>query len=369
MAAVARGSPAASMARGSRTTRRRTMGSSKGCSTRPLRRAEPGSCPPTFIRCFRGFSGAAANHLAVTLSLPLRSLPFAVVLAGLALAQGPAAGAGPTATWLTGDTHVHTDHSSDGSTPRQVIDQSAPGNNPVGWQIAAAERRGLDFLPLTDHRTYEQQWDPQWTSSKLVLVPGEEANGSPHSNVLGAVDQTADGANPDGSGAYRHVQQSIWDVHAQDGVWQTNHPDDGEMNADGTLNANASAVGVDSVEIFNTGNPEPKLEYAENRWNAGFRFGAVAASDSHFAELDPIAGPGLPATRVFAGGRSERSILDAFKAGRTTVFRGTADSPAVTLDADLDGDGVFETLGGDERRAAAGATVPLRVHVTNGIGS
>lgn len=305
----------------------------------------------------------------MTASLPLRALPVALVLTGLVLTQGPAAGGAPAGRWLTGDTHVHTDHSSDGSAPRQLLEQQGPGDTPVGWQIAAAERRGLDFLPLTDHRTYEQQWDPQWTSGKLVLIPGEEANGSPHANVLGAVDQTADGANPPGSAGYRHLQQSIWDVHAQDAVWQTNHPDDGELNDDGTVNANASAVGIDQVEIFNTGNPEPKLDYAENRWNAGYRFGAVAASDSHFSEIDAIAGPGLPATRVFATGQSERAVLDAFQAGRTTVLRNTPDSPAVTLAADLDGDGGFETLGGDERRAVAGATVPLQVHVTNGAGS
>jgi predicted metal-dependent phosphoesterase TrpH len=299
----------------------------------------------------------------------LRVTAALAVTGGLALAQSPAHSADPGPLWLTGDTHVHTDHSSDGSTTRQVISQDAPGTTSVSTQIAAAERRGLDYLPLTDHRTYEQQWDPQWTSSKLLLIPGEEANGSPHANVLGASDDLVDGANPAGSAGYRHVQQSIWDVHAQDAVWQTNHPDDGETNADETPNANASAVGVDQVEIFNTGNPEPKIDYLENRWNAGFRFGVVAASDDHFSELDAIAGPGLPATRVAAAVRSERGILDGFRAGHTSVHRGTADSPVATLDADLDGDGTFETLGGDERPVAAGKRVQLRVRVHAGTGS
>jgi uncharacterized protein (TIGR03086 family) len=31
----------------------------------------------------------------------------------------------------------------------------------------------MDFLPLTDHRTYDQHGDPQWTSSALPLIPGE----------------------------------------------------------------------------------------------------------------------------------------------------------------------------------------------------
>src|SRR6185436_426107 len=70
----------------------------------------------------------------------------------------------PIGEWIGGDTHVHDDHSSDGSSLRQGIDQGAPGNVSVADQIHQAERTGLGFLPLTDHRTYDQQWDPLWTS-------------------------------------------------------------------------------------------------------------------------------------------------------------------------------------------------------------
>lgn len=301
----------------------------------------------------------------------IRQVALAVIAASVVVSQASAHGSAEATggTWLTGDTHVHTDHSSDGSGPRQALDGQGPGNAGVGAQIAAAERRGLQFLPITDHRTYEQHWDPQWTSDRLILVPGEEANGSPHANVLGAVDQTVDGAKPPGSAAFRHIQQSIWDVHAQDAVWQSNHPDDGLINADGSLEPHASAVGVDQVEVFNSGSPELKLDYAENRWNAGFRFGVVGASDSHFVELDALAGPGLPATRVLATAHTERGILDGFRAGRTTTSRGTPDSPRVMLDADLDGDGTYEAVGGDERQAEAGSVVTLRVQVENGTGS
>ena len=87
-----------------------------------------------------------------------------------------------------------------------------PGNLPVADQIGHGERIGLDFMPLTDHRTSDQHWDPGWKSSNLLLIPGEEANGSPHAIVLGAVDTVVDGANPPGSAGSRHVQQSIWDA-------------------------------------------------------------------------------------------------------------------------------------------------------------
>ena len=296
-----------------------------------------------------------------------RWLPLVLLAPLLAPVSSGAAATDAPGTWLTGDTHVHTDHSSDGSLLRQVVDQGAPGTTSVSTQIAAALRRQLQFLPLTDHRTYSQQWDPQWTSSGLVLIPGEEANGSPHANVLGATDDLVDGGHPAGSAEFRHVQQSIWDVHAQDGVWQTNHPDDGEMEDDGRPNANASALGVDTVEVFNSGSPERKIDYAENRWNAGFRFGSTGASDNHFSEADAVQGPGLPATRVLSQGDSERDVLDALRAGRTAVTRGTPDSAVLRLDADLDRNGSFETVGGDERRASGKVT--LRVRVDNGIGA
>lgn len=137
-------------------------------------------------------------------------------------------GHAPQGIWLAYDTHVHDDHSSDGSLPRQTSGQRLPGNLSVADQIGQAERMGLDYLPLTDHRTYDQHWDPQWRSEKLLLIPGEEVNGSPHAIVLGAVDTVVDGANPPGSAAFRHVQQSIWDAQAQNAVWSTAHPDNGE---------------------------------------------------------------------------------------------------------------------------------------------
>ena len=278
----------------------------------------------------------------------------------------------PDGVWLPGDTHVHDDHSSDGSAPRQLSNQRDPGNLPVSDQISYAESVGLAFLPLTDHRTFDQHWDPLWRSDKLLLLTGEEVNGSPHAIVLGAVDTVVDGANPPGSAAFRHIQQSIWDAHAQDAVWSVAHPDDGEYTPVTGPNDNASAQGVDAVELWNaSSNPDAEIEYAENRWNRGFRFGAVAASDSHFKELRPASAPGQPTTWVFAAERSVRAILDALKAGRTTLSL-RPDGPFATIEADVDGDGRFEAMGGDEvivedRRLSKRATLRVRVKAAAGM--
>src|SRR5262245_56856566 len=46
--------------------------------------------------------------------------------------QGSGGQGAPRGMWFAGDTHVHDDHSSDGSLPRQRSRQTLPGNLPVG---------------------------------------------------------------------------------------------------------------------------------------------------------------------------------------------------------------------------------------------
>ncbi|GAC1633167.1 MAG: hypothetical protein NVS9B10_28310 [Nevskia sp.] len=277
--------------------------------------------------------------------------------------------AAPVGQWLGGDMHVHDDHSSDGSLTRQTVGQGSVGNNSVADQIGEAEREGLAWLPLTDHRTYDQHYDPLWESSKLILIPGEEANGSPHCTAHGAVDVMDQGDTPAGSPEFRSVQQSIWSAHAQDATWAIAHPDDGELNDDGTPNNRANAVGMDSMEAWNRGsNIEAEIHYAESRWNRGFRFGINGGSDDHFRELWGISSPGTPRTHVFAAAASERAILQAQRAGRTMIQLRTTD-PFVTLEADFQNDGVYEAIQGDEVFVPAGTAGKLRIHVSGGTGT
>ncbi|MDT7572567.1 MAG: hypothetical protein QOE05_2741, partial [Actinomycetota bacterium] len=275
-------------------------------------------------------------------------------------AAAPVVDAITTGTWLAGDTHVHDDHSSDGSFVRQVISQQGPGTLSVADQIGEGERTGLHWMPLTDHRTYDQHWDPQWTSSKLLLIPGEEANGSPHATCLGAVDVVVDGANPPGSPAHRHVQQSIWEAHSQGASWGIAHP--GDTNAQ-----NDSVLGANTVECWNRASEaDVEVDWAESAWNKGFRFGAAGACDCHFKEVWGAAGPGMPTTWVLAKAQTERALLDALRAGRTTL----SSSPVgafVTLEADADGDGIYEAVGGDETLVDT-ASVTLRVRVQRAAG-
>lgn len=269
--------------------------------------------------------------------------------------------------WFKGDMHVHDDHSSDGSFLRQTADDRGPGNVAIADQIGFARLMGLDFLPLTDHRTYDQHYDPTWTSDALLLIPGEEANGSPHATVHGAVDTVVQGADTDDE--LRRLQQSIWDAHTQGAIWITAHPDDGETGDDGLPNRRGDAIGIDLVEGWNRASDvEKEIDYIENRWNAGYRFGIAGGSDNHFRELWLLAGPGMPTTEVFSTALTERALLQAIAAGHTTVHAGPG-APQVRLEADFDGDGQFEALGGDEVIVPAGTPGTLRITASGAMGN
>jgi hypothetical protein len=119
-----------------------------------------------------------------------------------------------------------------------------------------------------------------------------------------------------------------------------------------------------------TSNPASSTS-TETRWNRAFRTGVTAASDCHFREVWDIAGPGEPTTWVFAADRTIRSILDALRAGRTTVSN-VITGPFLTIEGDLDGGGVLEAMGGDEvivPRRTLPSKASLRVRVQRGQGT
>jgi hypothetical protein len=317
---------------------------------------------------FNGWGGACGGTEACVVTMDAAQ--------NIAVKFSPADPTVPTGTWLKGDTHVHDDHSSDGSAARQLNDDKGPGNTGIADQIGQATRMGLQFMPLTDHRTYDQHYDWNWESSSLLLLRGEEANGSPHATVQGGVDSIVQGAARADRQPFTHLQQSIWDAHSQDANWIVAHPNDGETNDDGSFNAFANVQGMDLVEIWN-GTPDVNTPlataYAETLWNAGFRFGAAGASDSHMRELwdgegtvYPISNPGMPATSVLSKGFTERAVIHALQLGHTTLSY-DPNGPFVDLSTDLRGGG-YTAMGGDEVFVPAGTAGHLRIDVRRSAG-
>lgn len=271
----------------------------------------------------------------------------------------------PRGDWFGGDTHVHSDHSSDGSLLRQ-LDQGNAGNVAVGDQIAFGENTGAAFLSITDHRTYDQHYHPGWVSSDILLVRGEEANGRPHATVQGGVERVLQQASSD----VRAVQQSIWDARAQGAAWITAHPDRDATEDDGSPRDVAAPLGVSAVEIWNIArDTNDNIAYAETMWNRGYRFGVVAASDNHFRELRVIAGPGTPRTSLRLQGLRETEVLSALRAGHARLSA-SGIGPTLRMEAIVgEGDAKQRFQAGDEVFVPAGTPVTLELITERALGT
>jgi hypothetical protein len=316
---------------------------------------------------------------------PAAAAPGAAAAAGGAAPQGP-----PPGAWLLGDLHVHTTHSHDAATL----------GDDVEGVIRCAERAGLDFISITDHRTVACLHDPdfQGAQTPLVLLAGEEWGGHGHAGIHGLTRAPVHHSQDSGQGAAQaiaKVQATIDDAHAMGGAFILNHPVDTSNpwcwpaeRFDGievwnqqwalrnTPDLDAAAIArwmADNGMTPGSG-PQPmpevlaavaekggginwqRLKFYEAHLSAGRRAAAVGGGDTHYFAL-----PGSPTTAVYARDRSAAAVIEGIRAGRTMVLR-APDAPRLELTADRDGDGVFESMIGDSiPRAGAPLTFKVRV--------
>lgn len=315
--------------------------------------------------------------------------------------------------WLAGDLHVHTTYSHDAyGGPNElagplsqlpeplggIASGLVPGDDNTGpdefytlghtveRQFRIASARGLDYLAITDHNDIRSQSDPGFGAHGVIPVAGYEKSLAGHAQVLGShrchtsIDTAGvcEGAKP--------PLQAIADqVRADGGVFQINHPAgdsvDWHADADWAEARDGSYDGdvvPDTVEVWNiswawqppvpSGNSlDDAVRYWEGWLDRGARVAATGGSDNHWVTTTAVQGNGQPTTWVFATARSERGVIEALRAGRTTISHQPPllAAPRVVIEADRDGDGVFEALLGD----AAPARATLRVRVAQAAGT
>jgi hypothetical protein len=270
-----------------------------------------------------------------------------------------------TGTWLKGDWHMHCRHSTDST------------NNPVGRIVGFAERMGYDYLVITDHDVHvdgavaANTWaDPEYRSDSVLLFYGAELTAPRgHVNILSAEPY-------DHQRVFDARNARDWDLlklKEELGIhWSANHPH--HKNHYGF-----SFDLADSVEIWNT-SVWHKNVLSVRIWDdqllSGRMLGARGGSDAHHGvPEDPgMIVPqtleatgnyvGTPTTWIFAADRSKDAILSALKQGRASITS-NPNNPRVELYADIDADGRFEMMMGDNA-PASGAPVTFEVRLVGG---
>jgi hypothetical protein len=295
----------------------------------------------------------------------------------------------PVGFWVAGDFHVHTVYGHDTClTPTEAWDYESPDREArrpcedaytVGFRpeqrLDDAVARGLDFIAVSDHNNVVNQQDPAvlaWISAhpQFAVVPAYENSQPGHVQMLGArscydnagavpaatvecarlvTDQSAAGETALADG-----------LRADGGVFQVNHPSDGSWPG-----RFGHAVVPDTVEVWNIG-PwafQPPLPSSNDndfslRWYDGFlrsgeQVAVTGGSDSHWVTTSSVQGIGEPTTWVFVRKLSVRGILDGLLAHRTFVsaLPPVLHGPTLHLEADRDGDGVFEAIAGSQTSA------------------
>ena len=262
--------------------------------------------------------------------------------------------AGPTTgLWLKGDLHVHSKHSTD------AMDTT------VAEAIAKAASLGFDYFVLTDHDNHVEgkisTWsDPEYQSGNMVLLYGAEwTTDKGHANIFGTkpYDYAPIWAARDGDGA-----TSVAIAHAQGLHFSVNHPAAKDLWEAGF------DLEFDSMEVWTAPFVLPNSNSnAIVKWDellrGGRRLAVRGGSDSHHQhDLEStLFNIGNPTTWIHARAKTGDAVLEALKAGHVTVsYAATAER--IDFTADVDGDGTFETIVGDNV-TSAGAALRFKIEI------
>jgi hypothetical protein len=265
--------------------------------------------------------------------------------------------------WYRGDLHMHDAH-SDGSCLSQS-GKKVPC--PLYKTVESAAKLGLDFIAISDHNTishYDAMRELQPYFDNLLLIPAREITTfQGHANVYGTT-QFIDFRL--GSAQVPDINHLLHEVHNLRGIFSINHPGrpSGEIcmgcgwtvpNTDFSLVTAIEAINGDLRE-----GPGSGIAFWQEQLNKGFRLTGLGGSDNHNADIPAgsKSAIGRPTTVIYAHGLSERSILDAIRAGH--VFIDVEGTKTRTIDFEA------ETLSGsasmgDTIRAPAGTPIHFKL--------
>lgn len=269
--------------------------------------------------------------------------------------------------WLSGDLHVHSEHSSDSTL------------NPIAKIIALADTVGLQYLAITDHDNHVagdvagHTWaDPAFQNNAMIML--YSAEWTTHRGH----------GNPFSAQPYDH--QRLYDMRDDYDVkiaalieelgvhMSANHPAAGD-------HFGFSYDMVESIEVWGSAIWADDNKRAVTIWDDMLKSGraitARGGSDSHHgypgegetpsesSYQAPANNVGTPTTWVFATEWSAQSVINALDKGRASVSSNPY-GPRVEFYADLDADGEPDMMMGDHT-GASGEPVNFRVDLVGGL--
>jgi len=268
--------------------------------------------------------------------------------------------------WYQGDLHAHTMH-SDGFSCASEGGNTAPCA--AHMIAAAAGRRGLDFVAVTDHNTTSHHHglvEVQARHPQLLVLRGQEVTTfHGHANVYGtseAIDFRIGHPGVTAATVFRHARQL-------GALVSINHPgrETGERCTGCGWDApQTDYTVVDALEVVNGGNvsgPTAGEPVWHARLNEGHRLTGIGGSDDHGAGTRAGSAIGTPTTVIHADALSEAALLAGIRAGRVYIKTRGADGPDLRFDVPAQGVSM-----GDELRLASPASVDFRVRVIGGAG-
>jgi len=194
--------------------------------------------------------------------------------------------------WLKGQLHLHSTNSDGSEHPHAVI---------VDY-----ERRGYDFIAITDHRTVPSARDMA-AGTGIVVIPGEEYRGRGSDSELGVVGVAS--VLPSGLEGRAFVQAAMDSgafVAYNHPTWHIHHWPIFKMMKFGLAHA---------LEVYNAVcDWLPGASVCADKWDrlltSGLRIFGTATDDAHTPEQRDRAWVMVPA------GRDPAAIVAALKAGR-----------------------------------------------------
>jgi hypothetical protein len=265
--------------------------------------------------------------------------------------------------WYRGELHAYSSY--------------GPGSETVGRLIRRAESAGLDFLAITDPNSLQSALDPEYKSSKVVLIPamewGDAARGT--ALVYAPSEVLPLEVTPE------EAQALAVRLQARGGLFAIAHPTvpGRAWNWGRTMFNGVEVWWRDWRQV-----PPIRLTDLAEPWRARdesgeflFAIGAAAATQglsgnaqsaifydmqvTHLVKAAVIAGSGstgrketlgAPVTYVYGREKSLKGILEGIRKGRTYVSRGV-DGPLIEFQADILADGQVDV--------GMGGVVPINV--------